>query len=102
MSHYRASKHALIELVKADAKDFGPSGIRVNALCPGLIDTVLFRQTSPLGAPEKMEQVTLLRRLGYPSDIGKAMVWLSSRDASFITGAVLHVNVGLVLYRYEM
>ncbi|RFU29305.1 hypothetical protein B7463_g7034, partial [Scytalidium lignicola] len=102
MSHYSASKHAIIGICKTDAQDYGPHGIRVNAVCPGLIDTSLFRQTSPAGAAEKMTQVTPLRRLGSPEDIGKTMTWLSSTDASFVTGAVIPVDGGLVLYRHGM
>ncbi|KAH8807483.1 short chain dehydrogenase/ reductase [Xylogone sp. PMI_703] len=102
MSHYSSSKHALIGICKTDAQDYGPHGIRVNAVCPGLIDTALFRQTSPPGAAEKMTQVTPLRRLGNAEDIGNAMTWLSSIDASFVTGAVIPIDGGLVLYRHGM
>ena len=102
MSAYCASKHAIIGFAKADALDYGPDGIRVNCIAPGLIDTELFRTTSPAGAAEFMIERTPLRRLGAPKDVGNVATWLSARTSSFLTGAVIPVDGGLVLRRQGM
>ena len=99
MSAYSASKAAIIGLAKTDAQDYGPHGIRINVVCPGMIDTELFRQTSPQDAPEKLTAITPVRRLGRPEDIGQLLAFLSSSKASFIQGAVIPVDGGLGLQR---
>lgn len=93
---YSACKAALIGLGKALAKEAGPSGVRVNILCPGVIQTDMLREYS------KEELLALaddtpLSRLGTPEDVARAALFLSSGEASFITGQVLGVNGGFVI-----
>ena len=93
---YSACKAALIGLGKALAKEAGPSGVRVNCLCPGVIQTDMLRAFSQ----EELQILaddTPLCRLGTPLDVARAAFFLSSQSASFITGQVLGVNGGFVI-----
>ncbi len=93
---YSASKAAVIGLTKALAKELGPSGIRVNAVAPGVIVTDMVKNV----APETMEQLRLespLEQLGQPEDVADAMWFLASDQARFITGEVLNVSGGFVI-----
>ena len=91
---YSATKGALLALTKALAQELGPSGIRVNAVAPGVIQTNMCASV----APEVMEELRLqtpLERLGSPEDVAQTVVQLT--DAEFITGQVLGVNGGFVI-----
>ncbi|TCW78796.1 3-ketoacyl-ACP reductase [Burkholderia sp. SRS-46] len=92
---YSTSKAGVNMMVAALSDAFGPSGIRVNAVCPGLIDTAL-SQSSPEVAKlfDGMRARMPLRRLGTPDEVGNAVVWLGSDLASFVTGVALHVDGG--------
>jgi len=92
-AHYSASKAGLIGLMKALSKEVGPSGIRVNAVTPGVIRTDMLNCFDE----ETMRQLadeTPLGRIGTPGDVAKAIRFLLSEDASFITGQTLGVNGG--------
>lgn len=91
---YSAAKGAVLALTKALAKELGPSGIRVNAIAPGLILTDM---TAGLSSEilEELREQTPLGRHGTPEDVAKAMVYLA--DAEFITGQVLPVNGGFII-----
>lgn len=93
---YAASKAAVANIARSAAKELGRSGIRVNAVAPGVIDTDL---TSGLSEDAKAENIgkTPLGRLGTPEDVANAIRFLVSDDASFITGQVLGIDGGLVL-----
>ena len=93
---YSACKAALIGLGKALAKEAGPSGVRVNCLCPGVIQTDMLREYSQEDL-RILADDTPLCRLGTPQDVARAAFFLSSQDASFITGQVLGVNGGFVI-----
>ena len=93
---YSACKAALIGLGKALAKEAGPSGVRVNCLCPGGIQTDMLREYSQEDL-RILADDTPLCRLGTPQDVARAAFFLSSQDASFITGQVLGVNGGFVI-----
>ena len=93
---YSACKAALIGLGKAMAKEVGPSGVRVNCLCPGVIQTDMLREY-PREDLQALADDTPLCRLGTPEDVARAAFFLSSKDASFITGQVLGVNGGFVI-----
>lgn len=93
---YSACKAALIGLGKALAKEAGPSGVRVNCLCPGVIQTDMLRAYSQAEL-QILADDTPLCRLGTPLDVARAAFFLSSQDASFITGQVLGVNGGFVI-----
>lgn len=92
-AHYSASKAGLIGLMRALSKEVGPSGIRVNAVTPGVIKTDMVscfdEETMQALADE-----TPLGRIGTPEDVAKAIRFLLSDDASFITGQTLGVNGG--------
>lgn len=91
---YSAAKGAVLALTKALAKELGPSGIRVNAIAPGLILTDMTADLSPETLEELREQ-TPLGRHGTPEDVAKAMVYLA--EAEFVTGQVLPVNGGFII-----
>ncbi len=91
---YSASKAGLIGLTQALAQEEGPSGIRVNAIAPGLIDTPMNSRLSP-EALAAFTQDTPLMKMGSPEDVAQAAVYLS--EAAFVTGQVLGVNGGYVM-----
>ncbi len=93
---YSASKAAVIGLTKALAKELGPSGIRVNAVAPGVIVTDMVKNVSP-ETMEELRQESPLETLGRPEDIADAMWFLASDQAAFITGEVLNVSGGFVI-----
>ena len=93
---YSMTKSAVIGLTKALAKELGPSGIRVNCITPGLIDT---KMNSSLDAEtiECLCEETPLMRIGTPDDVADAVLFLSEESSSFITGQVIGVNGGYVI-----
>jgi len=93
---YSACKAALIGLGKALAKEAGPSGVRVNCLCPGVIQTDMLREYDE-DALNALKEETPLLRLGTPKDVAQAAFFLCGDEASFITGQALGVNGGFVI-----
>jgi 3-oxoacyl-[acyl-carrier protein] reductase len=93
-TNYAASKAGLIGLTKSLAKELGARGIRVNAIAPGYIATEL-TDALPEPAREAILAGTPLGRLGEPADVARAVRFLVSDDAAFITGDVLAVDGGL-------
>lgn len=94
--HYSASKAALIGLTKALCKELGPSGINVNCVAPGVIDTDMNRMHSRETMLELSENTPLMR-IGQPSDVANAVFFLSSQEADFITGQIIAVDGGFSL-----
>jgi len=97
MSHYVAAKSAVNGLTKSLALEYGPSGITVNAVPPGFIDTPMLRNAETQGFLGDVEQNiarTPVRRIGKPEDIAAACAFLSSDEAGYITGQILGVNGG--------
>ncbi|MCG8308178.1 MAG: SDR family oxidoreductase [Cytophagales bacterium] len=97
---YCASKGALVPLIKQIAMDYGPH-IRANLICPGPIDTPLIRDSAkafpdPDRAVADAADATLLKRLGTPEDVAGAALFLASDDSSFITGASITVDGGIM------
>lgn len=91
--HYSASKAALIGMTKALAKELAPSGIRVNCVCPGYVDTDMNRYFDT----ETVEEITReipMGRTASPVEIAKSVYFLASDCASYITGQILGVNGG--------
>jgi 3-oxoacyl-[acyl-carrier protein] reductase len=95
-SNYIATKAAVIGLTKVWARELGPKGITVNAIAPGFIATEMVRQM-PEQILKSMVDRTPVRRMGEPRDIANAYLFLASEDASFINGAVLSVDGGVVV-----
>ena len=93
---YSAAKAGVIGLTKALAKEMGPSGIRVNCVCPGVIDTDMNGGLSPADL-EALAADTPLERIGRPEEIARAVAYLASDDAAFITGQILGVNGGFII-----
>jgi 3-oxoacyl-[acyl-carrier protein] reductase len=95
-TNYAATKAGVIGLTKSWAKEFGPKGIRVNAVAPGFIETGM-----TAAVPQKvltlMKEKTPLKKLGKPEDIASAYLFLASDDANYINGTVLSVDGGLVI-----
>ncbi len=94
--HYSAAKGALIAMTKALAKELGPSGITVNCITPGVIDTEMNAHLSAEDIAELCEE-TPLGRLGSPDDIAETVAFLASAEAGFITGQIIGVNGGFVI-----
>ncbi len=95
--HYAAAKAGILALTRNAAGELGPDNIRVNAVCPGLIDT----EAQRAGLTDAMRMVIAgqapLRRLGLPEEIAAAVAFLASDDASYLTGQTLHVNGGIYM-----
>ncbi len=95
---YVASKHGVIGLTKSAALEYAKQGIRVNCVCPGVIDTPMVGRLGGSN-PEMVAALASsepIGRLGKPSEIGEAAVWLCSDHASFVTGHSMVVDGGLV------
>ncbi len=92
-THYSAAKAGLIGLTKGLAKEVGPSGVTVNCVCPGVIETDMLSSFTPddLAA---LAQETPVGRLGTPEDIARSILWLADPGSSFITGQIIGVNGG--------
>jgi len=86
---YSTSKAALAALTREMAADFGPWGVRVNAIAPGEIDTAIL---SP--GTEKIVETIPLRRLGQPAEVAKAIYYLCTEQSSYVTGSELMINGG--------
>ncbi|RXF74488.1 SDR family oxidoreductase [Hansschlegelia zhihuaiae] len=86
---YATSKAALAALTREMAADFGPFGVRVNAIAPGEIDTAIL---SP-GTDRLVAQIPL-RRLGTPDEVAKTIYFLCTENSSYVTGAEIHINGG--------
>ncbi len=95
-SLYSASKGALDAYVRSIAKELGPSGIRVNAVSPGVIDTDMMKEFSEEDKRNLMYD-TPLQRLGTPFDVAHVIYELSNEKSSFITGQIIGVNGGFLI-----
>jgi NAD(P)-dependent dehydrogenase (short-subunit alcohol dehydrogenase family) len=100
-SAYAATKGGLVAFMRGVALDYAADGIRSNCVIPGATDTRLLQDffneaSDPAAARSRMEQTIPLRRLATPEDIGKAVLFLSSDHAAYITGTCLAVDGGLM------
>jgi len=96
MSVYSASKHAVIGLTKSAAVEYGKKGLRVNAVCPAVIDTDMFKRAIQ-NNPQKEQYVKSLHpvgRIGQPEEVAAAVLYLCSDMAGFTTGVALAVDGG--------
>ena len=94
--HYSAAKGAVIAFTKALAQELGPSGIRVNCVAPGVINTEMNSALSP-ETLEALRDETPLGVIGTPEDVAESILFLASDRAAFITGQVLAPNGGMVV-----
>jgi len=98
ISPYVASKHGVLGLTKNAAAEYSGEGVRVNAVCPGVIETPMVERSRE-DDPEMIEGAvgaTPIGRLGKPDEIGDAVAWLASEESSFVTGEALVVDGGYV------
>ncbi|MBR2779094.1 MAG: glucose 1-dehydrogenase [Firmicutes bacterium] len=95
-SAYSATKAALIGFTRSLANELAPTGIRVNCIAPGVIDTDMLDELPP-GVKDTLADETPLRRLGRTEDIAAAVSFLASEEASFITGQVLTCDGGFIV-----
>jgi NAD(P)-dependent dehydrogenase (short-subunit alcohol dehydrogenase family) len=93
-AHYTAAKTALLGLTRAIAKEVAHSGVCVNAVCPGLIDTEMIHEFCGAAALDEYAHSFPVRRLGQPSEVAALVAFLCSDDAAYITGAALDINGG--------
>ncbi len=96
---YTASKHAVLGLTRSAAMDYSAHGIRVNAICPGAIDTPMLRQAMERRgreADDVAKRLSRFGRFGEPSEIANAALWLCSDASSFTTGHALAVDGGML------
>jgi NAD(P)-dependent dehydrogenase (short-subunit alcohol dehydrogenase family) len=104
---YTTSKAAILGMTRHLAFDYGPRGVRVNAICPGGVDTPMLRGARREGSPEEAEQrhkrvaayqyFMPIKRLSTPDEQASAIAFLASDDASYINGVSLDVNGGLFM-----
>jgi NAD(P)-dependent dehydrogenase (short-subunit alcohol dehydrogenase family) len=94
---YTASKHAVLGMTKASAIDYAKHGIRINAICPGAIDTPMLRGAMERRGRDPQDvanRLSLFGRFGTPEEIAAAALWLCSDGSSFTTGHALGVDAG--------
>jgi len=96
ISAYTASKHGVVGLTKSAALEYAPKGIRINAICPGAIDTPMVAKAVE-ASPEHMEVILKeipLGRLGYPEEIASTVLWLCSSGAGYMVGQAVTPDGG--------
>lgn len=97
LATYSASKHAVLGLTKSAAIEGAPHGIRVNAVCPAVIETPMEQRLfSDPSVHKYMVGLHALRRFGSPSEVAEAVVWMCSSASSFMTGSWITVDGGLM------
>ena len=92
---YAASKGAVMTFTRAMSKELGPSGIRVNCVCPGMIATTFHDTFTKDEVRKNVANATPLRREGQASEVADLVVYLASPKSSFMTGTSVDINVGV-------
>ncbi|MCG1022397.1 3-oxoacyl-ACP reductase FabG [Sutcliffiella horikoshii] len=95
-TNYAASKAAVVGMTKSWAKEFGRKNINVNAVAPGFVDTNMVA-TVPEKVIQGLLQVIPMQRLGKPSDVANAYLYLASDESDYVNGTVLHVDGGIMM-----
>ncbi len=99
---YSASKAGVIMLTRQAAVEWGPKGVRVNAICPGPILTDMLRSEYSEEELKFRERVTPVGRLGDPKDVARLAVFLASDEASYVNGAIYDLDGGLAASTYSL
>ncbi|MCC8392873.1 SDR family oxidoreductase [Paraburkholderia sp. MMS20-SJTR3] len=94
IAHYVASKHAVVGLTRAVAKEYAGSGIRINAVCPGATETPNYMHSTN-GDVHLLDDMIPMRRIGQPHEVADAVLWLLSDKAAYVTGTTLSVDGGM-------
>ena len=96
MGAYAASKHAVVGMTKTAAVEYGKFGIRVNAICPTVIETPMGDSylADNTDLKEMMRQSVPMKRFGHPEEVARTICWLCSEDASYLNGVALPVDGG--------
>lgn len=94
IAHYVASKHAVVGLTRAVAKEYAKRNIRVNAVCPGATQTPNYMRSAGDDV-HLLDAVIPMGRIGQPDEVGSAVLWLLSDQARYVTGATLSVDGGM-------
>jgi NAD(P)-dependent dehydrogenase (short-subunit alcohol dehydrogenase family) len=98
---YHAAKHGVIGFTKSAALEYAARGIRINAICPGMIDTPMSDQMRAAGQGDILDSMLQtyvpIKRLGRPEEIADAVLWLCSSAASYVTGQSISVDGGFVM-----
>lgn len=89
---YSAAKHGVVGLTKTAALEYGVQGVRINAVCPGMIKTAMTQSEAMKPVIDEMVKTTPLQRIGQPEEIGGAVLWLCSDAASFVHGQAIPVD----------
>jgi NAD(P)-dependent dehydrogenase (short-subunit alcohol dehydrogenase family) len=97
LSAYVASKHGVVGLTKSAALEYVRSNIRVNAVCPGMIDTPMWQRSISPEITARLLANDPIGRLGRPSEIAEAVLWLCSPAASFVNGHAMAVDGGMTV-----
>jgi NAD(P)-dependent dehydrogenase (short-subunit alcohol dehydrogenase family) len=95
---YATTKGGVATMVRGLARTYGPYGIRVNGIAPGIVDTPMLRDQSSQAAIDDIVAATPLGRMGHPHELVGPTVFLSSHAASFVTGTILNVSGGWLVY----
>jgi 3-oxoacyl-[acyl-carrier protein] reductase len=95
-TNYAAAKAGIIGFTKSLSKEVGRFGVRVNAICPGLIETKM-TETIPDQMRETVKRLTSLGRMGKPEEVANLIAFLASDESSFITGAIISIDGGLAI-----
>jgi NAD(P)-dependent dehydrogenase (short-subunit alcohol dehydrogenase family) len=97
-AHYNASKAGVVALTRQMALELAPHRIRVNCICPGVIETPMLRlMDDPQAGERYLREAVPLRRLGQPVEVARTIAFLASNESSYLTGVALPIDGGLTL-----